>query len=93
MTDGEEGHSGGHCQECGATIHTPKQAKRHWRREHMGDTDRLDTPEEELPDTITEQRDFEGEEPSEEDHNPVYEYHNDPEDTEDSSLFEYYPDQ
>lgn len=81
--------SGGNCRICGKSIRSLKHGKRHWRRVHKDEEREYETPEEALPDTVTEQRDFEGEEPDTSEHDPEYMAENDAVETEDSTLFDY----
>lgn len=74
------------CTECGLVLTSLRHAKRHWRKEHAGETW---TPEEYLPDTESEQRDFDGEEPDSSDYEPEYETENEPPETKPAKLYEF----
>lgn len=74
------------CSECGTIYGTKRTLQKHWQEEHPS---QLETPEEHLPDDDSEQRDFEGEGPETDAHNPEPLATNDPPETERSSLFEF----
>lgn len=74
------------CENCGQMMPTLRGLKRHAQREHPGE---LETPEEHLPDDDSEQRDFDGEEPDDSDHDPEYVVTNDPPEGEDASLLDF----
>ena len=57
------------CTECGLKYHSKKQVEDHYRENHSGE---IETPEEYLDRVESEQRDFEGNEPTTEGHNPEY---------------------
>lgn len=65
---------------------TLRQLKRHYKKEHSGDTL---TDDEHLPEDTREQRDFAGETPSYDEHGPEYVETNEPPETERTSLREY----
>lgn len=79
------------CSECSVKLRDLRHAKKHWWKEHGGlGPERLETPEEELPEDNSEQRDFSGEEPSDDGHNPeVLVEEREEEETEETSLFDY----
>lgn len=75
------------CNEPGCGFNgTLRQLKRHFKREHSGETW---TPDEHLPDHDSEQLDFDGEEPDESGHDPEQLVENDTTDTEGTSIFDY----
>lgn len=75
------------CNEPGCSYKgSLRSLKRHYRREQPGE---IATPEDELPDAESEQRDFEGENPTEDGHDPEYLTENEPADVEDISIFEF----
>lgn len=57
------------CQECGEKFTQKWRLLRHHKEEHGGV---IETPEEHLPNDTSEQRDFAGETPSEDAHEPEY---------------------
>jgi hypothetical protein len=57
------------CSECGKRLHSKRQARKHYRERHSGE---IETPDEYLEKVESEQRDFEGNEPTEKGHNPEY---------------------
>ena len=57
------------CPECGLMLASKKAARKHYQQQHSGS---IETPDEYLPDHNSEQRDFQGEEPTTEGHNPEY---------------------
>lgn len=72
---------------CSQMIHSLSHAKNHYAARHSGE---IETPEKYLntfPDT--EQRDFNGDEPSTEGHDPTYEVLNEPPETRKSKLDDY----
>lgn len=75
------------CNESGCAYEgSLRQLKRHYKQEHSGETW---TPEEHLPNDDSEQRDFDGETPNDDEHSPEYEDTNEPPETERTSLREY----
>lgn len=57
------------CPDCKKKLASKRQARRHYRENHSGE---IETPEEYLDRIESEQRDFEGNEPTTEGHNPEY---------------------
>ena len=55
--------------DCIAKLRDKKHARRHYRENHSGE---IETPEEYLDRVESEQRDFEGKEPTTDGHNPEY---------------------
>jgi len=87
------------CHECKKKLASKTQARRHYRENHSGE---IETPEEYIDRVESEQRDFNGDEPATDGHNPEYLTENESEATdtrlgtlhefereEDSSLAEY----
>lgn len=61
---------------CSVLLRNKKHARQHYRNKHAGE---IETPKDELGTVESEQRDFAGEEPSTEGHNPQYEVEKEPE--------------
>ena len=57
------------CPDCKKKLSSKRQARKHYRENHSGE---IETPEEYLDRVISEQRDFEGDEPTTDGHNPEY---------------------
>lgn len=62
--------------DCGTKLRNKKHARNHYQNQHSGE---IETPEEYLDRVESEQRDFSGEEPTTEGHNPEYLTENEPE--------------
>jgi hypothetical protein len=58
------------CSECGKLLASKSAARKHYQREHSGEVETDPSEFNKFPDT--EQRDFAGEEPTTEGHNPEY---------------------
>jgi uncharacterized C2H2 Zn-finger protein len=57
------------CPDCSAKLRDKKHARKHYQKHHSGE---IETPEEYLDRIESEQRDFDGGEPTTDGHNPEY---------------------
>lgn len=64
------------CPDCGVKLQSKESARKHYQEEHSGE---METPEEYLNRAESEQRDFNGQEPTTDGHNPEYLTENEPE--------------
>jgi len=72
------------CPECNVALGSKKQAREHYQEYHSGE---VETPEKYLNQVDSEQRDFHGDEPTNEGHNPEYLNENEPPKTRETTLF------
>lgn len=74
------------CNTCGTVFATLETLKNHFQQKHSGE---IWTPDEHLPDTESEQKDFAGDTPTTDGHDPEYENRNDPDHGKRVSLYQF----
>lgn len=77
------------CDTCGTMFGTLERLKNHFQSKHSGD---VWTPDEHLPGTESQQKDFDGETPNTDGHDPEYENPNDPDHGKRVSLYQFQGD-